>query len=291
MTKRAEPAQDPSARLYVEVLREAKPMSPAHERELWARVKVLRKRRDRRGKAGAQAREELEEIYHQILKSNLRFVAKVAGGFRPGGAASHADLVQEGNIGMIRALEKFDPDRGTRFITYASWWIRNQIRLSICNSAHSVRVSPRVANEAFTVRKAWRDLQETLARPPSDEELAAATGIKPARVRLVLEATSPSKRLDEPVDEHRDHSDFLLDEAKPADAVVEAAELEEAVTEAVEGLAPREADIIRSRFGIGSGEPQTLEQIAERYDMSRERIRQLQVVAMDAIRDKLRAHR
>lgn len=238
-----------------------------------------------------ECQEEVRRETNAFAHANLRLVISLAR--RLGhGRLPLADLIQEGNLGLLKAIERFDPQRGFRFSTYAGWWIRHSISRAIYNKGRQVRLPVHVHDMQQKLAKVRRQFEAERGREPTLEELAKETGIEPDKIEKVnrLEC-GPVSSLDEPVASGDDRSGIeLLEDDTPApSARIEFAELEEGLEAALEQLRPMEADILRRRFGLDGYEPETLREIGERYALSRERIRQLQDRAVRKIRSEFRS--
>jgi RNA polymerase primary sigma factor len=236
------------------------PVDPARRLAL---KRVIRK--------GAEAREELTQ-------ANLRLVVSIAKRY----ASTNMpllDLVQEGNLGLMRAVEKFDGEKGFKFSTYATWWIRQAITRAIADQSRTIRIPVHMVEAMNRVLRTKLDLAQRLEREPSIEELSAATDLPVDRVEELLRIAVDPLSLDMPMNEESDASlgDRVQDEnaASPA-AVAEMAMLHEAVDEALSDLAPRERELLRMRFGLDDGQPRTLEEVARSFNVTRERVRQIE---------------
>jgi RNA polymerase primary sigma factor len=232
----------------------------------------------------------LRTAKNQFVKSNLRLVVSIARRFNHGRMPLQ-DLIQEGNIGLMKAVDRFDHRKGFRFSTYGSWWIRHAISRAIADKGRAVRLPVHMIDAYHKVSKARRELETLQGRDPTAEELARATGLAAAKIEkmdtLLLEAPIS---LDRTVSEGdgRKVIDFIEDEGnvQPGETL-EADALSEQVREVIGALRPIEADILRKRFGLGADEELTLKEIGEQYSLSRERIRQLQEQALGKIRREL----
>jgi len=233
----------------------------------------------------------LRTAKNQFVKSNLRLVVSIARRFNHGRMPLQ-DLIQEGNIGLMKAVDRFDHRKGFRFSTYGSWWIRHAISRAIADKGRAVRLPVHMIDAYHKVSKARRELETLQGRDPTAEELARHTGLAATKIEkmdtLLLEAPVS---LDRTVSESdgRKVIDFLEDEgnAVPGETL-EADALSEQVREVIHALRPIEADILRKRFGLEDDEELTLKEIGEQYSLSRERIRQLQEQALGKIRRELR---
>jgi RNA polymerase primary sigma factor len=229
---------------------------------------------------------------NEFVKANLRLVVSIARRFNHG-RMPLADLIQEGNIGLIKAVERFDYRRGYRFSTYASWWIRHAISRALADKGRAVRLPVHMIDAYHRIAKAKRELTAKLGRNPTSEELGAATSIAPVKIEKMRSyLLDQSFSLDRPVSDEdgRRFIDFIQDpndeSASPVDTLADQAMTEE-VRHLLAGLKPIEADILRQRFGLDDDKELTLKEIGEKYNLSRERIRQLQEQALLKMRRAL----
>ncbi len=235
--------------------------------------------------------EVLKIAKNRFVKANLRLVVSIARRFNHGRMPLQ-DLIQEGNLGLLKAVDRFDYRKGFRFSTYGSWWIRHAISRAIADKGRAVRLPVHMIDAQHKLTKARRELELLNGRDASVEELSAQTGLSVAKIEkmdglLLDQAIS----LDRPVskDDGRRVVDFLEDEdAELPGEALEISSLNEQVRQCIMALRPIEADILRKRFGLGESSEQTLKQIGEQYSLSRERIRQLQEQALGKIRRELK---
>jgi RNA polymerase primary sigma factor len=227
-----------------------------------------------------------------FVLANLRLVVSIARRFNHGRMAL-ADLIQEGNIGLMKAVERYDYRRGFRFSTYASWWIRHAISRALADKGREVRLPVHMIDAYHRIARARRELQVKLGRQATTEELSQATQIAPGKIeKMRTYLVDQSLSLDRPVseDDGRHFIDFLQDPSwednAPADRMTMEAQTEE-VRELLRDLKPIEADILRQRFGLDDDRELTLKEIGEKYNLSRERIRQLQEQALSKMRRAL----
>ena len=226
-----------------------------------------------------------------FVKANLRLVVSIARRFNHG-RMSLQDLIQEGNIGLLKAVDRFDHRKGFRFSTYGSWWIRHAISRAIADKGRAIRLPVHMIDAYHRVAKARRELETTHGREPSHAELSAHTGLAVAKIeRMDTLAFDQAVSLDRPVSDEdgRRVVDFLEDtEAEVPGERLEAEALSDHVRELIGTLRPIEADILRKRFGLDDDSELTLKEIGEHYSLSRERIRQLQEQALGKIRRELK---
>ncbi len=229
---------------------------------------------------------------NEFVKANLRLVVSIARRFNHG-RMPLADLIQEGNIGLIKAVERFDYRRGYRFSTYASWWIRHAISRALADKGRAVRLPVHMIDAYHRVAKSKRELAGKLGRQPTVEEIGTATGIAAAKVEKMRSyLLDQSFSLDRPVSDEdgRRFIDFIQDpsaeNSSPVESLADAAMTSE-VRELLASLKPIEADILRQRFGLDDDKELTLKEIGEKYNLSRERIRQLQEQALTKMRRAL----
>ena len=237
-----------------------------------------------------QAHIALRTVKNRFVKSNLRLVVSIARRFNHGRMPLQ-DLIQEGNIGLMKAVDRFDHRKGFRFSTYGSWWIRHAISRAIADKGRAVRLPVHMIDAYHKVSKARRELETKHGREPTHEELATHTGLAATKIaKMDTLLLDQPVSLDRPVNERdgRKVIDFLEDEEqqRPGESL-EATALNEQVRQMIHALRPIEADILRKRFGLGDDRELTLKQIGEQYSLSRERIRQLQEQALGKIRREL----
>jgi RNA polymerase primary sigma factor len=227
----------------------------------------------------------------QFMHANLRLVVSVARRFARFGMALE-DLIQEGNLGLIKAVNRFEYERGYRFSTYATWWIRHMIGRALANGSRTVRVPVHVIDECQRVGRTERVLASKLGRHPTNEEIASELEVSAAKVeRTKKHARSWTLSLDEPVgDGSATRLDLMKDPANQEHAVVDgifASQRSGEIARQIARLTPVQADIVKQRFGLGGCSPKTLQQIADQYSLSRERIRQIESAALGKLRKRL----
>jgi len=235
----------------------------------------------RRVKAGEQA------ALHELVRRNLRFVVSVAKQYAKHGVPFE-DLINEGNLGLIRAAERFDVDRGYRFISYAVWWVRQAILQYVAEHSRTVRLPLNKSASLTKVTRASQRLSQHLGRDPRAEEIATFLRMKPQDVETILRMPVTQFSIDDPA-EGRDHEfqvDTITDENSvgPEESALELARHED-IEHALASLNPREEDILRRYFGLGGSEPHTLEEIGKVYKLTRERVRQIRDRAIWRLRN------
>jgi len=232
-----------------------------------------------------------ESAREQMIKANLRLVVKIAKDFE-GYGLPLLDLINEGNLGLMTAVERFDPDRGAKLSSYAVFWIRQSIRRALANYSRTIRLPVHVHDKLLRVRRAALKLQEALSREPTDEELSAETGLPAWKIRQFRAASHCLVSLDAPVgdDEAATVAEIVADESagRPGEGMDDQAAWAQ-VAELMRGLNPREITILQRRFGLDGDGAQTLEQVSEVVGLTRERIRQIQNRALEKLREKFAA--
>jgi len=234
---------------------------------------------------GQSAREHLG-------RANTRLVVSIAKRYM-GQGLPFPDLIQEGNVGLMRAVDKYDYRRGNRFSTYATWWIRQAITRALAQKTRTIRIPLHMTERIRQMYRVAQDLEQMHGRRPTPEEIAQSMDLPPETVRAMMDASQHAIALERPVGDEGDSEfgDFIEDQDTPGP--VESATqhlLEETIEEVLGELTPRQSHILRLRFGLGGGEPHTLEEIANKFGLSRERIRQLEKEALRRLRHPRLAH-
>ncbi len=234
------------------------------------------------------------EAKRQLVEANLRLVVHIAKRYVGKTSMSFSDLIQEGNMGLIKAVDRFDYRRGFHFSTYGTWWIKQAISRAIADQARTIRIPVHMVETINKLGRVSRQLWQELGREPSDFEIADKMGISEDKVceikRIALEPTS----LESPAGEEGDSEvyDFVVDEnaRSPVDSVVQTI-LKEQLLSVIDTLTPREQKVVRLRYGLDDGHPRTLEEVGKEFNVTRERIRQIESKALRKLRNPNRSKR
>ncbi len=287
--------------LYLQQISEYPLLTADAEHELGRRISSLRaevSRLESEGNASGKMYRETEEALrnatHEMIRANLRLVVSIAKRYQHQGLGL-PDLIDEGNIGLIEAVERFNYQKGCRFSTYGTWWIRQAIVKALADKGRVIRIPVHMLT---TIRRCFsiaRQLTSELGRTPSNSEIAARMGCDESRIEEVTRFAQDASSLDVTVDEDNSTrlSDLIEDEHSPAppESALQA-NIKDQVRDALQALTDREKQIIKMRFGIGSEGPYTLEQTGDRLGITRERVRQLQEKAIRKLRqlNEIRAY-
>src|SRR5262245_4664083 len=263
---------DTAIKLYLREIGQVKLLTPLEEIELADRIK----------KGDKKARE-------QMIKANLRLVVKIAHDYE-GLGLPLLDLINEGNIGLMKAVERFDPAKGGKLSTYGAWWIKQSIKRALANQSKTIRLPVHLVDKISKMRRTAMKLQEELGREPTDDELAAEMGMSSSRVMQMRTASIRPASLDAPIgdEDSNSYGEVVQDDA--ADTPYEQLE-DKTVTkmlhEMIKTLDAREATILRFRFGLDGGPEKTLEEVGEKFGVTRERVRQIQNIALNKLRKQI----
>ncbi|MDH3271453.1 MAG: RNA polymerase sigma factor RpoD/SigA [Gemmatimonadota bacterium] len=242
---------------------------------------------EREKELGARAQKGDQEAIQELARANLRFVISVAKKYQNRGV-SLTDLIQEGNVGLVTAARKFDPEQGVKFISYAVWWIRQAILASLANHGRAVRVPLNRASDLARIFREKERLKQEKGRDPSTDELAEATNLTPELVESLQTLNAAEIRLDAPIGDSEDSQlveRFITEEAAEPEIEVESRLLTETITDALSTLEARDAKVLRLYFGLEGEREHTLEEIGNMLGVTRERIRQLRDRALRRLRE------
>jgi len=230
----------------------------------------------------------VRQAKRELMEANLRLVVSVAKRYL-GSDLSLLDLVQEGNIGLMKAVDRFQYRRGFKFSTYATWWIRQAITRAIADHSRTIRIPVHMVETLNRISRVNRNMVNEMGREPTPEELAQRTGVPAKKVRLILESSRKPLSLETPIGEDSELGDFLEDKStgSPNDSLL-SQDLTSQVEKALATLSPKEKEILRLRFGIGEEGEHTLEEVGKRFAVTRERIRQIEAKALRKLRHPLR---
>lgn len=263
---------DDSVRLYLREIGKIPLLTPEEEADLAQRIV----KGDQKAK-------------NKMVESNMRLVVSIAKRYG-GRGLDFLDLIQEGNTGLLRAVEKFDPDKGFKFSTYATWWVRQAITRAIADQARTIRIPVHMVETINKVLRTTRKLTSELNREPTNEEIAEALDMEPEKIDYVMRIKQDIASLDASVSKDGDDDDsvlgdFVEDEERTSPEESASNQiLKEQLSEIIATLTDREQKIIRLRFGIGGERPHTLEEVGDEFEVTRERIRQIEAKALSKLR-------
>jgi RNA polymerase primary sigma factor len=295
-------SSDDTVGLYLKEMARVPLLNIEQEVDLAKRIESGKEAEDRLmkldGKCPAEKRSELHGLVEDarsardhLIKANTRLVVSIAKRYM-GRGVPFLDLIQEGNLGLMKAVEKFDYHRGYRFSTYATWWIRQTITRSIADQGRTIRVPVHMSDRIRRLYKIARQLEQDLGRKPTPEEIAIAMGIDSRKVQWMMRVSWRPLSLESPVGEEEDTElgSFVEDESTPTPTQSAYQNLlRDKIEEVLTTLSPREARILRLRFGLHNGRPYTLEEVGQKFGLTRERIRQIEGKALRRLRHPRRA--
>ena len=264
---------DNSLKIYMREISETPLLTPQEEVKLAAKIK--------KGDKNART---------TMIKANLRLVVKIAQDYANYGLPL-SDLISEGNIGLMKAVERFDPSKGGKLSTYGSWWIKQSIKRALANQSKTIRLPVHMVDKIAKLRRITSMLTEAYGREPTNEELSEETGIPRRKLALLKRAAQRPASLDAPIgdDDSSNYSEIIGDEhaIDPYEALSDKNMVNQ-IDDLLEVLDERESKIIQARFGLDGSTPLTLEEVGVEFGVTRERIRQLQNIALDKMRKSLR---
>jgi len=277
---------DDPVRMYLKEIGRVPLLSMEQEKSLAMRIEAGELELRRNGNTDAKIVDGGEEAKRQLTEANLRLVVSIAKKY-VGRGMLFLDLIQEGNLGLIRAVEKFDYRKGYKFSTYATWWIRQAITRALADQARTIRIPVHMVETINRLIKISRQLLQELGREPSVEEIAEAMALTPEKVREVMKISQEPISLETPIGEEEDShlGDFIEDQEAIAPA--EAASvmlLKEKMQDVLQNLTERERKVLVLRFGLEDGHQRTLEEVGQEFGVTRERIRQIEAKALRKLR-------
>ncbi len=270
---------DDPVRMYLKEIGRVPLLTPDREREL---AEIM----------SSEGNEELKvKAKRELVEANLRLVVSIAKRY-VGKGMFFLDLIQEGNLGLMKAVDKFDYNRGYKFSTYATWWIRQAITRAIADQARTIRIPVHMVETIHKVSRYSRQMLQELGREATADEIGEKMGMSPEKVREIMKIAQDPVSLETPIGEEEDShlGDFIPDEDTPAPSDAAATTiLREVIEKELHTLTPREEHVIKLRFGLYDGRTRTLEEVGKEFDITRERIRQIEAKALRKLRHPSRA--
>jgi RNA polymerase primary sigma factor len=292
---------DDTVGLYLKEMSRVPLLSSEEELDLAQRIETgrLARRELSRANCSAVRRTEMEMKFsdgmlarEHLIKANTRLVVSIAKRYI-GRGVPFLDLIQEGNLGLMKAVEKYEYQRGFRFSTYATWWIRQTITRSIADQGRTIRVPVHMVDRIRQLYRTTHEMEQQLGRAPTNEELAEAIGVKANKVDWMLRVSWLPLSLESPINDEEEDSElgqFVEDQVTPSPIQsTYTSLLREKIQEVLDTLPPREARILRLRFGLENGKAYTLEEVGQKFSLTRERIRQIESKALRRLRHPRRA--
>ncbi len=270
---------DDPVRMYLKEIGRVPLLSAEREREL---AEIM---------STSESEEERERAKNELVEANLRLVVSIAKRY-VGKGMFFLDLIQEGNLGLMKAVDKFDYGKGFKFSTYATWWIRQAITRAIADQARTIRIPVHMVETIHKVSRYTRQMLQELGREATADELGEKMGMPPEKVREIMKIAQDPVSLETPIGEEEDShlGDFIPDDDTPAPAdAASATILREVIERELHTLTPREEHVIKLRFGLYDGRTRTLEEVGKEFDITRERIRQIEAKALRKLRHPSRA--
>jgi RNA polymerase primary sigma factor len=301
-TDRGEGGTSDTVRMYLKEIGRVSLLTAEDERDLAMRIEAGVQAQERFDSGGladmdrricAGAIRDGDEARAELIQANLRLVVSIAKRY-VGRGMLFLDLIQEGNLGLMRAVEKFDYTKGFKFSTYATWWIRQAITRAIADQARTIRIPVHMVESMNRVMRIQRQMTQELEREPTTDELAEKTGLSAERVREIQRIALDPLSLDSPVGEEDDSNlaDFIEDSGADAPAEVATRRmLAQAVEEALGELSDREKEVVKLRFGLIDGQSRTLEEVGKEFGVTRERIRQIEAKTLAKLRHPQRSQK
>jgi len=265
--------RDNSLKLYMKEISQTKLLTVEEEVELAGKIE--------RGDEEARAK---------MIKANLRLVVKIAQDYSNYGVPLQ-DLISEGNIGLMKAVERFDPEKGGKLSTYAAWWIKQSIKRALANQSKTIRLPVHMVDKISKVRKVAESMSETLGREPTDQELSEELGLSRTKLAMIKQSSQRPASLDAPVfeGEATEYGELIGDDkAVDPSLALTSKNMHNNLSDLFDVLDEREQRIIDARFGLAGQKPKTLEEVGAEFGVTRERIRQLQNLALNKMRNALR---